>query len=86
MDQIRSQEAHVDDRGRICAASFIGAVAGALYGYLYLTESGRRFRLQIEPRLDNFVGEVQRLRGTVRKAQFAMNEGRQSLYEITGRG
>jgi hypothetical protein len=67
-------------------SSFIGAVAGAIYGYLYLTEDGRRFRLQIEPRLDNFVAEVQRMRGTVRKAQFAMNEGRQSLYEITGRG
>ena len=76
----------MDERGRVCMASFIGAVAGALYGYLYLTESGRRFRLQLEPRLDNFVGEMQRLRGTVRKAQFAMNEGRQSLYEITGRG
>jgi hypothetical protein len=76
----------VDERGRVCMASFIGAIAGAIYGYLYLTESGRRFRLQIEPRLDNFFGEVQRLRGTVRKAQFAMNEGRQSLYEITGRG
>jgi hypothetical protein len=76
----------VDDRGRVCMASFVGAVVGAMYGYLYLTESGRRFRLEIEPRLDNFVGEMQRLRGTVRKAQFAMNEGRQSLYEITGRG
>lgn len=76
----------MDDRGRICVSSFIGAVAGAIYGYLYLTEDGRRFRLQIEPRLDNFVAEVQRMRGTVRKAQFAMNEGRQSLYEITGRG
>jgi hypothetical protein len=53
---------------------------------MYLTESGRRFRLDLEPRLDNFIGEVQRLRGTVRKAQFAVNEGRQSLYEITGRG
>jgi hypothetical protein len=86
MDKIHTQEANVDDRSRICMSSFIGAVAGALYGYLYLTERGRSFRLQIEPRLDNFVSEVQRLRGTVRKAQFAVNEGRQSLYEITGRG
>ncbi len=76
----------MDDRSRVCLSSLIGAVAGAFYGYLYLTESGRRFRLEIEPRLDNFVGEVQRLRGTVRKAQFAVNESRQSLYEITGRG
>lgn len=76
----------MDDRGRVCVSSLIGAVAGALYGYLYLTESGRRFRHEVEPRLDNFVAEVQRLRGTVRKAQFAMNESRQSLYEITGRG
>lgn len=86
MDKIHAQEANVDDRSRICMSSFIGAVAGALYGYLYLTERGRSFRLQIEPRLDNFVSEVQRLRGTVRKARFAANEGRQSLYEITGRG
>ncbi|MGH9312622.1 MAG: YtxH domain-containing protein [Vicinamibacterales bacterium] len=76
----------MDDRARICMSSFIGAVAGAAYGFLYLTERGRRVRLEIEPRLDNFVHEVQRLRGTVRKAQFAVNESRQSLYEITGRG
>jgi hypothetical protein len=86
MDQIRSQEAHVDERSRVLMATLVGAVAGATYGFLYLTERGRSFRLQFEPRLDNFIGEVQRLRGTVRKAQFAMNEGRQSLYEITGRG
>ena len=51
-----------------------------------MTEGGRRVRSQIEPRLDDFIGEVTRLRGTVDKARTAANEGWRSLNEITGTG
>ena len=65
-------------------AALIGAVAGAAWGYLYLTESGRRVRTQIEPKLDDFMGELHRMRGTIEKAKNAANEGWQSLNDLTG--
>jgi hypothetical protein len=76
---------NVDDRSRVFMSAVIGAAAGALVGFLYLTERGRRVRFEIEPRLDDFIGELTRLRGTVQKARTAANEGWRSLEEITGR-
>jgi hypothetical protein len=73
-----------DDRSRVLLATFLGAVIGGTWGWLYLTESGRRVRDQIEPKLDNFIAEVTRLRGTVEKARTAANEGWRSLNEMTG--
>jgi hypothetical protein len=49
-----------------------------------MTENGRRVREQIEPRLDDFLGELTRVRGTVEKARTAANEGWRSLNEMTG--
>lgn len=76
----------MDDRSRVFMSAVIGAAAGAVFGFLYLTERGRRVRVQIEPRLDDFISELTRLRGTVRKARSAADEGWRSLAEITGRG
>jgi hypothetical protein len=74
----------VDERSRVMAASLIGAVAGAVWGWLYMTENGRRVRDQIEPKLDDFVNEIGRLRGTVEKARSAATEGLRSLNDVTG--
>jgi hypothetical protein len=65
-------------------ATLLGAVAGGLYGWLYMTEQGRRVRDQIEPKLDDFITELTRVRGTVEKARSAANEGWRSLGEMTG--
>jgi hypothetical protein len=54
-----------------------------VWGYLYLTEGGRRFRQQMEPRLDDLIGEISRVRSTVEKARTAANEGWRSLSDIT---
>jgi hypothetical protein len=74
----------VDERSRVLMATFMGAVIGGVWGWLYLTESGRRIRDQIEPKLDDFLGELTRARGTVEKARTAANEGWRSLSEMTG--
>ena len=76
----------MDERSRVLTATFLGAVIGGVWGWLYLTEGGRRVRDQIEPRLDNFIGELTRVRGTVEKARTAANEGWRSLSEMTGAG
>lgn len=74
----------MDDRARVAWCAVLGAVAGGLWGYFYLTEGGRQMRDQIEPRLDDFITEVRRLRGTVEKARAAANEGWQSLADALG--
>ena len=79
-----TKEAHVDDRSRVLMATCLGAVVGGVWGWLYMTESGRRVRDQIEPRLDDFMNELTRMRGTVEKARSAANEGWRSLSDMAG--
>ena len=76
----------MDERSRVLMATFLGAVVGGVWGWLYMTESGRRVRNQIEPKLDDFMNELTRMRGTVEKARTAANEGWRSLSDITGGG
>ena len=74
----------MNDRSRVMLSAVIGAVAGATWGYLYLTASGQRMRTQIEPKLDDFVSELRRMRGTVEKARAAADEGWRSIADLTG--
>ena len=74
----------MDERSRVLMATFMGAVIGGTWGWLYLTDSGRRVRDQIEPKLDDFMNELVRMRGTVDKARTAAHEGWRSLNEIAG--
>jgi len=79
-----AKEGDVDERSRVLLATMLGAVAGGVWGWLYLTEGGARVRTQIEPKLDDFIRELGNVRGTVDKAKVAANEGWRSLNEITG--
>lgn len=74
----------MDERSRVLMATLMGAVIGGVWGWLYLTEQGRHLRDQIEPRLDDFMTELTRVRGTVDKARQAANEGWRSLNELSG--
>lgn len=74
----------MEDRSRVLLAALIGAAAGAAWGYLYLTAGGQRMRAQIEPKLDDFVAELRRMRGTLEKARAAADEGWRSLNDLTG--
>ena len=74
----------MDERSRVLMATFLGAVAGGVWGWLYLTDNGRRVRDQIEPRIDDFMNELARVKGTVEKARSAANEGWRSLNEMAG--
>ena len=74
----------MDERSRVLMATFLGAVIGGAWGWLYMTENGRRVRDQIEPKLDDFVNELTRMRGTVEKARSAASEGWRSLNDVAG--
>jgi hypothetical protein len=79
-----AKEGDVEERSRVLLTTVLGAVAGGVWGWLYLTEKGSRVRTQIEPKLDDFVRELTNVRGTVDKARTAANEGWRSLNDITG--
>ena len=74
----------MDERSRVLMAALLGAGAGGVFGWLYMTEQGRHVREQIEPKLDDFMNELTRMRGTVEKARTAANEGWRSLNEVAG--
>ena len=74
----------MDERSRVLMATCLGAVVGGVWGWLYMTEGGRQIREQIEPKLDDFVSELTRVRGTVDKARAAASEGWRSLNDVAG--
>lgn len=74
----------MDERSRVLVATCLGAVAGGVGGWLYMTEAGRRVRDQIEPKLDDLMQEFTRVRGTVEKARNVASEGWRSLNDVAG--
>ena len=74
----------MDKRSRVLLATCLGAVAGGVWGWLYMTENGRRVRDQIEPKLDDLMHELTRVRGTVEKARNVASEGWRSLNDVAG--
>jgi hypothetical protein len=81
---VTAEEGVVRDGERVLTAGLAGACIGALLGYLYLTAGGRRLRDQIEPRLDEALREVARLRQAITKAQAVAAEGWRSLNQVAG--
>ena len=74
----------MSDQSRTTLAILAGAALGGLAGYLMLTEGGRRVRSRIEPTLEEFLGEINRLGGTVDKARRVANEGWRVLNQMAG--
>jgi len=72
----------VDERTQVFMATALGAAVGGMVGWLYLTERGRRVRVQLEPFLDNIVDEIHQTQQVVDKARFAVNEGRRALDDV----
>jgi hypothetical protein len=72
----------VDDRTRVGLCVGLGAVIGGLAGYLFLTERGRDMRVQLEPRLDDLMGEVQRLGSAFDRTRRAVEEGWRSFNQL----
>jgi hypothetical protein len=76
----------VDERTHVVLSALAGALVGAIAGYLYFTERGRRMMASWEPKLDNAMREMGHLRETVTKAQAVASEGWRSISQITNAG
>ena len=74
----------MDERSRVLLSSLLGAAVGGVVGYLYLTETGRKVRKQIEPSLDAIVKELQRARDTGAKVREVVQEGQRTLNDLVG--
>jgi hypothetical protein len=72
----------VNDQSRIALAAFVGALAGGVAGYLFLTEDGRRVRERLGPGMADLAQEVQRLRGAVGSARVAACEGWAAVEDL----
>ena len=70
------------ERSRMLGAALLGAVVGGIAGYLYLTSSGRRLLAELEPKVDDFAGELRRLRRTLGKVQILASEAWRSLTDM----
>lgn len=70
------------ERGQILLAACLGAMAGGLAGYLFLTEDGRRVRERLEPGMEDLAREVRRLRGAMDSARVAAREGLAAIDDL----
>lgn len=59
--------------------SLAGALVGGAFGYLYLTENGRRVRRELEPRVVDVVSELQRAWEAAEQARDALGQGRKAV-------
>ena len=60
----------------------LGAVVGGAAGFLLLTERGRELREDLEPRLDDLAGEVQKLGSAFDRTRRAVEEGWRSFNQL----
>ena len=72
----------MNDQRAIWVGALAGAIAGGLLGYLYFTPEGRRLRENFEPRLGEFMAELQRARHAVDRARVAASEGWDSVRHL----
>jgi hypothetical protein len=72
----------VENRAAIVLGALAGAMAGAVCGYLYLTEEGQRLRADIEPRIGELAREIGKAREAATRAREAAAEGWQSVRHV----
>lgn len=72
----------MDDRSRVFLSAVLGAIAGGIGGYLFLTEDGSRVRERLEPGMDEVLRELRHLRSAVDKARLAAQEGWTAIEDL----
>jgi hypothetical protein len=72
----------VNDRTCVMLSACAGAVIGGFAGYLMWTERGRELRADLEPRVDELVGEAKRLGLAFDRTRRAVSDGWRSFAEM----
>ena len=81
-DLMQREAMHVNDRTRVAMCMGLGALIGGAAGYLLLTEQGRQLREDLEPRIDDLAGEVQKLGSAFDRTRRAVEEGWRSFNQL----
>jgi hypothetical protein len=74
----------MDDRTRIALGLGVGAALGGFAAFLLFTERGRAFRHELEPQLEELVGETQRLAAAFDRTRRAVQDGLATLTPEPG--
>ena len=74
------------DTSRTLTATSVGAIIGGLAGFLFFTSRGRALRAQIDPALEQFISELNQVRGTAMKAAAAASDGWKLLNDALADG
>jgi gas vesicle protein len=64
------------------AGAVVGALVGAVAGYLFFTDRGRHIRDRMEPLVDDLRGEFARFQRTLEKVGDMANEGMRVVNEF----
>jgi hypothetical protein len=75
----------VNESQRTCAATTVGAILGAIVGYMFFTERGQAMRRQLETTLDDLGPELNRLGTTVNRAAGVASESWKLLNDTLGK-
>lgn len=71
----------MNERNVLIAGGVLGSLAGVAVSYLFLTESGRRWRVEAEDTLATFLQEAERLLSAadqVRQSVAELRDGKQT--------
>jgi len=73
----------VTDRTKIMVSALVGAVGGAVAGYLFLTKPGEQLREQLGPGLEDVIARLQDLQASVQHARGVADQSWSALRDIT---
>ncbi len=71
------------DRHTIVGGAVLGALVGAVAGYVFFTERGRRFRRDVEPDLQTIVREAMRVVKSVSELRQTRSQTRRAVGSST---
>ena len=65
----------MEDRTAIVLGALAGAVVGGAFGYLYLSDDGRRLREDFEPEVAELIAELKRTWEVAEQVREAIRDG-----------
>lgn len=72
----------MNQRSQDYVVTVVGALLGAMAGYLFFTDRGRDLRRRIEPSAENFARELVSFKGAVTRARDVASEAWQLMDEV----
>jgi gas vesicle protein len=72
----------VNEQSRVMASAVIGAVVGAVAGYLFFTDRGRELRDRMDPLVEDLRQEFGRFQRTFEKVGDMASEGMRVVNEF----